>query len=716
LVGEFIRRHHTRIAHEIILNGVPTDNANTIKVNFDNIKLLDVAGLIARSHGYELREAIDLLNKTQKKQYLDCHIPFIMGVLRIADYIQIHSSRAPKQLIKIKKLVSPISKDESKKHIAIDNIHLEHDDPEALFVETEPNNVRTFLLLKSLFKNIQYEMDSFWANVGEIYGRHEKLNKLGIVLRRIRSSIDYTDEFVNDYEPCYVPESLSFKAADTEMLNLLVKPLYGDNPEIGIRELLQNALDACREKYNYLLNHNPSEAKIYRDIAEVKIDLFKEKDIYKVSIEDNGLGMNRDVIKNYFFNIGASFRNSDSWKKENISDDGNSQVLRTGRFGIGVLAAFLLGEEINVNTKYINDNLGYKFSARIDDEFIEMNYTDESNTGTKISVDIDHKTYKELSDSSKWDWFCLTWPKVTRTIDSKVLEQSISSFKDEKVLPKDFFDVKSNDFENIIWSYSLEQKSRRYYSKKDKYFRGLICNGIKIQDTFSYNFEILIASSPSISVEVPALIVFDQNGRLPINLQRNSLATYKLSFLDDLEDSISKYYVNDLLKKLSIIKYDISDNIFLEYKNTFFKELDYSYQQISNYPKITIFKNEYLPFDYTLMNLVKPSTIIFEPSENGCNVGSLLFSKGFDCIIPINNPDKTISSRIYSIRQLFYDGNLNFNLENRALIIRKSEMEELGKKSNFPKSMLKGSREVKINDSWSMYSQWGFNTKGTSNN
>jgi molecular chaperone HtpG len=704
LLGEFIRKYHTRLAHEIILNGVPTENTETIKVKFDNEKLLDIAGLVARSHGDELRKVIDLLGSNQKKFYLSCHIPFIMGVLRIADYIQIDSSRAPKQLLKIKKLISPISKDEMKKHVAIDNIHLNHDDPEALFVETEPNDVRTFLLLKALFKNIQYEMDSFWANMGEIYGRHDGLNNLGIVLRRIRSSLDDVDEFIKITEPKFVPEKFSFKTADTEMLNLLVKPLYGNKPEIGIRELLQNALDACRERYNYLLNHNKIEANIYKENAKVKISLLKIENIYKVVVEDNGIGMNKNVISNYFFNIGASFRNSDAWKKENVDDVGNSKVYRTGRFGIGVLAAFLLGEKIDVNTKFINDEKGYKFYSKIDDEFIEMNFI-KFEDGTTISIDINENTYEQLKKENKeWDWFCLSWPKVERVIDGRILEQNILVSDEKEKLSNQFYKIESSEYDNIIWSYNLEKKEKLnyYHSESEKYFRGLICNGIKIQKDFNHKFELNIADSPSIKVDRPALLIFDQNGRLPINLQRDQLLSYELSFIEELKYSIAKDYVNNLKEKLLKIDYELSSNMFKTFKEVFFKK-NFRYREYSAFPQISIFKNTYLPFDYTLINKIKPKTIIFEPSENGCQIGNKLMEYGLDYIIPIYNPDKTISSRVHSIRNLFYENLTSFNIDSRVLIIKKSEIKELEGKNYFPKSILSNKKEININDDWVMY-------------
>lgn len=64
LYGEFLRRFHHRLAHEIAIGGFPT------KCGIDNITLyaedieediIDLAGLVARSHGMPVRKATDYL-------------------------------------------------------------------------------------------------------------------------------------------------------------------------------------------------------------------------------------------------------------------------------------------------------------------------------------------------------------------------------------------------------------------------------------------------------------------------------------------------------------------------------------------------------------------------------------------------------------------------------------------------------------------------------
>jgi hypothetical protein len=48
-----------------------------------------------------------------------------------------------------------------------------------------------------------------------------------------------------------IPEKIAFEAANADLLKLLVAPLYGNDPSIGVRELIQNAIDAVREYEDY---------------------------------------------------------------------------------------------------------------------------------------------------------------------------------------------------------------------------------------------------------------------------------------------------------------------------------------------------------------------------------------------------------------------------------------------------------------------------------
>src|ERR1700733_559510 len=202
LMGEFIRRHHARLAHEIAIFGIPGANGAPIPVIARDERLgqwiSDLAGLVARSHGVPLRSNFGYL-----KQYYDLrdfnkvHAIFLMSLIRIADYLQIQAKRAPTETLQVRKLNSPISQIEWKVHDSVRNITAAGDDPEAIFVRAEPENVATFLRVKEWLSGIQYELDVSWAVLGEVYGRfaQERLDTLKLRLRRIKSNLDDISAF-----------------------------------------------------------------------------------------------------------------------------------------------------------------------------------------------------------------------------------------------------------------------------------------------------------------------------------------------------------------------------------------------------------------------------------------------------------------------------------------------------------------------------------------
>ncbi len=249
LIGEFIRRNHPRLAHEIAIKGFPAKPKYLEFANSLDIKSKNTIGLIARSHGLGLRRCLDYIEaeygKFNRRFPNGIHATYLMVLLRIADYIQIDNTRTSTTLIKTKTFSSPISAMEHNAHLAIDDINYRwHDDPERIFVNASPKDSNMYLKLQKLIKDIQYEFDISWAVLGELYGKGTDKDKAEINYRRISSNLE-DEVFIKKQN--YIADNFAFKAND-EIIKLLVAPLYGDDPKYGVRELLQNAVDACKER------------------------------------------------------------------------------------------------------------------------------------------------------------------------------------------------------------------------------------------------------------------------------------------------------------------------------------------------------------------------------------------------------------------------------------------------------------------------------------
>lgn len=543
LIGEFIRIHHARIAHEIAIKGFPAKPNSIDFCNSLDPKIKSIVGLIARSHGTNLRRCLDYIEdkfgRESKRFPNGIHATYLMVLLRIADYIQIDSSRTSKALLKSKTFSSPVSEMEHNAHLSIDNVDYKwNDDPERIFVTASPLDSKMFIKLKKLFKDIQYEFDMSWAVLGELYGNVGGEIKPKIKFRRITSNLD-TKKFIDQQD--YVADSFSFKTND-EIIKLLVAPLYGDNIIYGVRELLQNSIDACKER-EYI--EKQEENLSYTPLITVSIE--KENDGHTYfKIIDNGLGMDIEIIKNYFLSAGASYRKSLDWQKEFLDENGKAKIRRSGRFGVGILSAFLIGKEISIETKKHKSHQGYKFNANLDTELINvLKKSDITEGGTYIKIKIDDNKIGEFNKkdykSYEWTkWYTLSKPEIQFLLNGKKIipYQNYNPDNNESI-PNEWNAIDSVGYDKILWTYNTDFTDVK-----------LTCNGIVIPE--SYNSRAL---NFSLLYSVPQISVFDNNAVLPLTLDRNSISE-NLSFEKDLLEDIYKDFIAYLLffNKNSYIK------------------------------------------------------------------------------------------------------------------------------------------------------------------
>lgn len=535
LIGEFIRKYHPRIAHEISINGFPTLTNNIPFASDLEIEIRNICGLLARSHGTEIRSLFDYLENNFQDTWIkpyNIELLFLMVVIRISDYFQIDSSRTPAILVKLKSFNSPISEYEHFKHLDVKYVQPYMKDPETLVFHCEPRNSKVFIKLQELFFDIQKELDKSWAILGEIYGKEFGKNQPKIVYRRVKSNIDNKIEFAKKIN--YIPEKISFNVSN-ELPKLLIGPLYGNDPTYGIRELIQNAVDSCRER-EFL------EGIDYKGV--INVSFYKEGVQLYFKIDDNGLGMSLNVVKNYFLEVGSSLRKSSSWKKEFVDENGNSKIQRSGKFGIGVLAAFLIGDKIILKTKNSSSKFGISLETNLNSEQIEVLKIQKESVGTTIIVPISDEIFKQLEKGiQKFDkWYTHSSPQVIYFDETGVMknlgyQKYAPGYND--LLPNDWNDLKNEKFNKIIWTYNKD-----FYKNKDNV--KLTCNGIVIPKVLSnkaYDYE---NGYYRTHIELPYISIFDFNGNLPLNLSRNNIDG-ELVFKDQLIVEIYKDLIGKLL-------------------------------------------------------------------------------------------------------------------------------------------------------------------------
>ncbi len=550
LIGEFIRRHHGRFAQEVSLLGLKSEKG---LIEFGTNKLdkqtKQLAGILARSHSMNVRDTFMYLNDIAHDSWRNPHginIIYLMVVLRIADYIQIDKQRVNPFLLKLKSFNSPISQLENLTHLSINSLNFNNVDKENIYVDCNPLDSEMFVKIRTLILDIQNELDKSWAILGEIYGFIPN-KKPSIKFRRISSNLE-NKAFIGKL--AYLPEKVTFKV-DNNLSKLLVAPLYGNNPTFGVRELLQNAIDACSERKEI-----EYQRKNYSYIPEIEVSInrISEKESL-FSIKDNGKGMSSDEIINYFLNVGSSFRKSMDWKKQFIDDEGKTKINRNGKFGIGVLASFLLGKEITVKTNNLLKSESFSFKASIDAQFIDIiKLQSSSDFGTNISIVIDNESREKLIDQNpSWDdnsiywtdWYLFDDPKIIFLVDKEIIKPN-NLIKDVT-----FYEFGAKEFEKVSWSYDVKNSHRRRYNL-------VACNGIIITENYnpsqfaypehdSEETQYYYYITPVLIRDKPSILVVDKEGVFPVKLDRNDIDCDEFPFEKELMIETSKHFIAQLL-------------------------------------------------------------------------------------------------------------------------------------------------------------------------
>lgn len=535
IAGEFVRRHHARIAQCIATFGFPAESELEIfDSDYDHFNRM--SGFVARSHHESMRKMHDRLNQSHKINYYNCHPVFLMAVLRIADLMQITTKRTPAVIFKATQYWSGISVSEWKKHLSILDFHNEGSDPSCLSFQIEPSikSVDTLKAITDLIIYFQDELDKVWATLGETYAS-SRLSDLKLTIRRVTSDIEDVS-FLQSLPFEDVPGR--FKV-DLSLIDKLKAPLYGNRPEVGVRELIQNSLDSTRERKALVGGDEKFVVKVY---------LSSKEDKHEFKIVDEGCGMDGDLIRNHFLCIGSSYRGSKEWRS-NFNTSGQSKVNRSGRFGIGVLAGYILGDEIKVNTKRIYKNkdvakYGLNFSMRLHESNIQFNKILDPDypIGTTISISLSREIYVLLRNNPHlWHWyynFDNDYQEVERFLDGiKIDDQPLNLLKaDFEELSYDKVGV--NDFK---WSLTKDFQ---------QYVNVLLVNSLKIansgNETTSYpdsldsNDE--VQKYWTYDILYPLISLNDSNLVLPLNLERGGFSEMKVPFGPSLyEDVVNKY-------------------------------------------------------------------------------------------------------------------------------------------------------------------------------
>eukprot|EP00199_Chlamydomonas_sp_CCMP681_P001189 CAMPEP_0119106662 /NCGR_PEP_ID=MMETSP1180-20130426/5810_1 /TAXON_ID=3052 ORGANISM="Chlamydomonas cf sp, Strain CCMP681" /NCGR_SAMPLE_ID=MMETSP1180 /ASSEMBLY_ACC=CAM_ASM_000741 /LENGTH=782 /DNA_ID=CAMNT_0007092035 /DNA_START=102 /DNA_END=2450 /DNA_ORIENTATION=- len=144
-------------------------------------------------------------------------------------------------------------------------------------------------------------------------------------------------------------ETHTYAAEVDRLMDMIVNSLYS-NREVFLRELISNASDAL-DKARFVSLTKPELLK-GRDQLEILIRA--DKDANTITIEDSGIGMNREALLENLGTIARSgTRKFMEMVKEQKAAGGSDNLI--GQFGVGFYSSFLVADRVVVQSRGVEE-------------------------------------------------------------------------------------------------------------------------------------------------------------------------------------------------------------------------------------------------------------------------------------------------------------------------------------------------------------------------
>jgi len=152
-------------------------------------------------------------------------------------------------------------------------------------------------------------------------------------------------------------ETHAFEADVAKLLHMMVHSVYSDR-DVFLRELISNSADAC-ERLRYEAIASPA---LLGSDSTFRITLAIDADKKTLTVEDNGVGMNREELVHELGTIAHSGTRAFLEKVEASKTDGAGAAL-IGQFGVGFYSAFMVADKVDVISRRAGSEEAWQWSS-----------------------------------------------------------------------------------------------------------------------------------------------------------------------------------------------------------------------------------------------------------------------------------------------------------------------------------------------------------------
>ncbi len=335
ILTDYLRTNHASISAQYVRSELGEDK----RLQIDGVSLAPYLASLCESHTLPVDDIPNLHCCSWDEQIASrtVNMIYLALVLRIADILDFDRERTPEALFKSIHFTSAVSIREWEKHRSVSGWLIS---PDCIRYTVECSHPSYHQAAEIYMNWIEREIRDAKGLLSKQPHSVEKreINLPAVVDRsRIRAKHN-----------AYRLHSLEFTLGRDEIVRLLMTDkLYG-NPSLCVRELLQNSLDALRYRKALF-----AESSVDWNEGKVELLHYRNQSGEEVlSCQDNGVGMDEEVISNFLTKVGRSYYRSPFFESE------RNRLRKSGldfdpcsKFGIGFMSCFMIGDRIEIRTR-----------------------------------------------------------------------------------------------------------------------------------------------------------------------------------------------------------------------------------------------------------------------------------------------------------------------------------------------------------------------------
>lgn len=263
---------------------------------------------------------------------------YLAMLLRLGDLLHFSGERASRTVYAMRPAMTPDSDIHWRAKLAELEYEIKEDGGKLCIAFSagfeEP---KAYYFLQEYLNWVDEELRSYVFFQADMKGRPDAARyELGLPEKVDRSGIRY-----DKFRPA---EELKFKLEHQKIIQLLMgMRLYRDE-FMCLRELYQNALDACR------CMREVNRSKGLEGELRIEFGLGSDEGGDYLYCRDQGTGMTEEIIQKYLLRIGNSYYQSDEFRRANALWGG--AVAPVSEFGIGLLSCYMIANRIEVITRH----------------------------------------------------------------------------------------------------------------------------------------------------------------------------------------------------------------------------------------------------------------------------------------------------------------------------------------------------------------------------